>query len=76
MLITINLILIWIVLIFLVIIPFINRFTIRIRKTVWSKKAYGIEITKWENSRYDFPNVGEVIFTYNWIDPRKIDKLK
>jgi hypothetical protein len=68
----INLILIWIILIFLVLKPYLRHFEIKIERTFWGKKPYGISITKWDYPIGSYPNHGIGIFDFNWRNPKKI----
>ena len=76
-LIIINTLLIWLIIIFMIIKPYLQRFTIEIDRTFWEKKPYALHITKWQYKRGVFPNNGKVVFNFNWRNPDNIpDDIK
>lgn len=74
-LIIINTVLVWLVIIFLVIKPYLQRFTIEIDRTFWEKKPYGFHITKWDYKKGTLPNNGKGVFHFNWKNPNNITDL-
>ena len=68
----INTIAVWLVIIFLVIKPYLQRFTIQIDRTFWEKKMYGFHITKWQYKKGVVPNSGRGVFHFIWRDPNNI----
>jgi hypothetical protein len=73
----INMIVLWLVIIFLVIKPYLQRFTVEINRTFWRKKPYGFHITKWQYKKGTVPNIGKSVFHFNWRNPDNIpDNIK
>lgn len=68
----INTISIWLIIIFMIIKPYLQKFTIQINRTFWEKKPYGFHITKWKYKRDIIPNSGRGIFHFNWRNPDNI----
>lgn len=68
----INSILIWVIIIFMITKPYIEKFTITIDRTFWEKKPYGFHITKWRYRKDTYPNNGECVFHFNWRNPDNI----
>ena len=76
-LIIINTLSIWVIIIFMVIKPYLQRFTISINRTFWEKKPYGFYITKWKYKRGISPNSGSSVFWLNWRNYEKMtDDIK
>ena len=76
-LIIINTVLVWLIIIFMIIKPYLQRFTIEIDRTFWEKKPYGFHITKWQYKRGVFPNNGKGVLHFNWRNPDNIlDDIK
>ena len=76
-LIIINTVLVWLIIIFMIIKPYLQRFTIEIDRTFWEKKPYGFHITKWQYKRDICPNNGKGVFHFNWRNPDNIpDDIK
>jgi hypothetical protein len=72
-----NTVLVWLILIFMIIKPYLQKFTIEINRTLWEKKPYGFHITKWEYKKGTSPNNGARLFNFNWRNPDKIsDDIK
>lgn len=68
-LIIINTVLVWLMIIFLVIKPYLQKFTIEINRTLREKKPYGFHITKWQYKKGACPNNGKSILHFNWRNP-------
>lgn len=66
----INSILLCVIIIFLLIKPYLQKFTITINRTFWEKKSYGFHITKWQYNKDITPNNGKVVFNFNWKKPK------
>ena len=66
----INSILLCVIIIFLLIKPYLQKFTITINRTFWEKKSYGFHITKWQYNKDITSNNGKVVFNFNWKKPK------
>jgi hypothetical protein len=76
-LIIINTVLVWLIIIFMIIKPYLKRFTIEIDRTFWEKKPYGFHLTKWRYKKGVLPNSGKVFFNFHWRNPDNItDDIK
>jgi hypothetical protein len=67
-----NTALLWLIIIFMVIKPYIQKITISVSRTFWEKKPYGFRVTKWQHKRNITPNSGRDIFYFNWRNPKSI----
>jgi len=64
----------WLLIIHLFIKPFISRFEVRIARTTWEKKPYGIYVMFWNypHNKFHYTNSAKGIFHFNWRNPRKL----
>lgn len=64
--------LLWIIVLFLVVKPYLKKFSISIERTFYQEIPYGFSITKWKYERGTLPNSGKGIFSFSWRNPDKI----
>lgn len=68
----INTVLVWLILIFLVVKPYLQKLTITIDRTFWEKKPYGFHVTKWKYPKGITPNNGRGVIHFRWRNPNNM----
>lgn len=68
----INTVTVWLVVIYLIIKPQLDRLEIQVERTFWEKKPYGITLMRWRYKKGSGANYGEGLFTLCW---RNLDKM-
>ena len=53
---------------------FFSRFALRWRKTFWSERKYGFDVTLWERPVGVIPNQGRSIFWFHFISEKLANK--
>lgn len=70
----INMIILHLIVFYLVFLPFLQRFSIKIEKSFWENKPVGISIWFWVRPIKSRANKGKRIFVFIWRNAEKIDK--